>query len=214
MPSIGRLTLLHVQIYATNLGIRRFNSMGRKLIALNKYYPLRRIEMQRREIALASILILTAVVSSAHAQSRTRHVVRRELEAKYAKVVEAYRNKDIKAFMENKTPDFTGKSLNGSIATREQVEAGVKQHMERIKKLNYLKIEIKNITVIGDVAVAITTQAFSRVVSDAQGQEHTVVSKGTTHRDTWVKTENGWMLKSVEELKQGKEYVDGQAMTP
>ena len=170
--------------------------------------------MKTRHVTLASILILVAVLSSAYAQRRLRHVVRKELEVKYAKVVEAYRNKDIKAFMQNKAPDFTGKSLSGNVATREQVEAGVKQRMERIKKLNYLKIEIKNITVIGDVAVAITTQDFSRVVTDAQGQEHTVVSEGTTHQDTWVKTENGWMLKSVEELKQGKEYVDRQAMTP
>ena len=170
--------------------------------------------MKTRQVTLASILILAAVLSSVHAQNRTRHVVRRGLEVKYAKVVEAYRNKDIKAFMENKTPDFTGKSLNGNVATREQVEAGVKQRMERMKKLNHLKIEIKNITVIGGVAVAITTQDFSRVVTDAQGREHTVVSKGTTHRDTWVETENGWMLKSVEEIKQGKEYVDGQATTP
>ena len=170
--------------------------------------------MQTQQATLASILILVAVLSSAHAQNRTRHVIRRELEAKYAKVAEAYKNKDIKAFMENKTPDFTGRSLRGNVATREQVEAGVKQRMERIKRLNYLKIEIKNITVTGDVAVAITTQDFSRVVTDAQGQEHTVVSKGTTHRDTWVKTESGWALKSVEELKQGKEYVDGQVKKP
>lgn len=170
--------------------------------------------MRTRQVTSASVLILAAVVSSAHAQGRARHVVRRELEAKYAKVAEAYRNKDIKAFMENKTPDFTGRSLNGNVATREQVEAGVKQRMERIRRLNHLKIEIKNITVTGEVAVAITTQDFSRVVTDARGQEHTVVSKGTTHRDTWVRTESGWMLKSVEELKQGKEYVDGRAATP
>ena len=167
--------------------------------------------MQPQLKILASILVFGALVSSAIAQSQTRHTVRRELEAKYAKVVEAYRNKDIKAFMEDKTPDFTGKSLNGSVATREQVEASVKQHMERIKKLNYLKIEIGNITVTGDVAVAITAQEFSRVVTDAQGQEHTVVSKGTTHRDTWVRTENGWKIKSVEELTQGTEVIDGQA---
>src|SRR5687768_5643578 len=122
--------------------------------------------MKTRQVTLASILILVAVLSSAHAQRRTRHVVRKELEAKYAKVIEAYRNKDLKAFMENKAPDFTGKSLNGNVATREQVEAGVKQRMARIRRLNYLKIEIKNITVIGDVAVAITTQDFSRVVPD------------------------------------------------
>jgi len=51
-------------------------------------------------------------------------------------------------------------------------------------------------------------------VADGQGQEHTVVSKGTTHRDRWVKVENGWMLQSVEELVQGKESVDGQSISP
>lgn len=166
--------------------------------------------MQPQLRLLALILVFGAVASLAHAQSRTRHVVRKELEAKYEKVAEAYRNKDIKAFMEDKTPDFTGTSLNGNVATREQVEAGVKQRMERIKKLNYLKIEVKNITVNEDTAIAITTQEFSRVVTDAEGKEHTVVSSGTTHRDTWVKTENGWKMKSVEELEQGTETIDGQ----
>lgn len=170
--------------------------------------------MQARLKIFTLILVIIALDSSAIAQSRMRHTVRKELVAKYAKVVEAYRNKDIKAFMEDKTPDFTGKSLNGSISTREQVEAGVKQRMDRIKRLNYLKIEIGNITVTGDVAVAITTQEFSRVITDAQGQEHNVVSKGTTHRDTWVRTEDGWKMRSVEELTQGTEVIDGQADKP
>jgi hypothetical protein len=167
--------------------------------------------MQTQSKVLASILfVFIAGTSLVHAQSRTRHTVRKELTAKYEKVIEAYRNKNIVAFMQDKTSDFTGTSLNGNVATREQVEAGVKQRMERIKKLNYLKIEIKNITVAGDTAVAITTQEFSRVVTDREGKEHTVVSSGTEHRDTWVKTEDGWKMKSVEELKQGTETIDGQ----
>jgi len=167
--------------------------------------------MQTQLRILALILVFGVVASLAHAQSRTRHVVRKELTAKYEKVVEAYRNKDIEVFMEDKTPDFTGTALNGKVANREQVEAGVKQRMERIKTLNYLKIGIKNITITGNIAIAITTQEFSRVITDAQGKEHTVVSSGTTHRDTWMKTENGWKLKSVEELTQGTEKIDGQS---
>lgn len=170
--------------------------------------------MWKRLIALIWVLPFATLVSPAHVQNQPQRVVRKELEVKYAKVVEAYKDRDIKAFMANKTPDFTGKSVNGGLATREQVEAGVKQRMERIKRLNYLKIKIKEFTVTGDEAVAITTQEFSRVVADAQGREHTVVSKGTTHRDTWVRTESGWMLRSVEELVQGKEIVDGQSIKP
>jgi ketosteroid isomerase-like protein len=165
-------------------------------------------------VALASALALGAGAHPARTQSRSQRHVRKELEAKYAKVAEAYRNKDIRAFMENKTPDFTGKSLGGQVATREQVEAGVRQRMGRIKRLNHLRIRINKLSVAGDVAVAVTTQEFSRVVTDPQGREHTVVTRGTTHRDTWVRTGEGWMLKSVEELKQGREYVDRRAVSP
>lgn len=168
------------------------------------------IDMRVRLSALILIVALGGGTAYPRAQGLDEHAVRKELEAKYAKVVEAYKNKDIKAFMENKTPDFTARSLNGRVATRQQVENGVKQRMERIIRLNYLKIEIKQLTITGDEAVAITTQEFSRVVADGQGQERTVVSAGTTHRDRWVKTANRWMLKSVEELAQGKESVEGQ----
>ena len=166
--------------------------------------------------AIAHVFILLhimALAALAQAQNHNRRSVLKELEAKYAKVAEAYKYKDIKAFMENKTPDFTGKSLSGNVSSRDQVEAGVRQRMERIKKLNHLRIKIKSLTVTADEAVAITTQEFSRVVTDSQGRDHAVVSKGTTHRDTWVMTEKGWMLRSVEELVQGKEYVDGRPVT-
>ena len=170
--------------------------------------------MRVRLLTLAAVALFGAVVPQGYAQSRRERAVRRELEATYAKVAEAYRNKDIKAFMDDKTADFTARSLNGNVATREQVEAGVRQRMGRIKRLNYLKVKLKELTVTGDVAVAITTQEFSRVVADAQGNERTVVSKGTTHRDTWVKTPAGWKIKTVEELTQGKELIDGRAPTP
>ena len=178
------------------------------LIMRGKIHP-RGINMRILLSALILIVALGGGTTFSRAQSPDEHAVRKELEAKYAKVAEAYKNKDIKAFMENKTPDFTARSLNGRVATRQQVENGVKQRMDRIVRLNYLKIEIKQLTVTGDEAVAITTQEFSRVVADGQGQERTVVSEGTTHRDRWVKTESGWMLKSVEELAQGKESVGG-----
>jgi hypothetical protein len=166
-------------------------------------------------MALAAVALLAGLIPSSRAQKPADgRDARRELEAKYAKVSEAYRKKDIGAFMENKTPDFTGKSLNGVVRTREQVEAGVRQRMERIRKLNYLKIKIEKLTVGDGVAVAITSQEFSRVVADAQGVERTVVSKGTRHRDTWVKTPAGWKMKSVEELTQGREIVDGRDATP
>ncbi len=170
--------------------------------------------MRIRIVCLCGMAALALTGLPAHATSENERAVRKELEARYARVVEAYRRKDIAAFMADKTPDFTGRSLSGKMGTREQVEAGVKQRMERILRLNYLRIRIHKLTVRGDQAEAITSQEFSRVVADPQGREHTVVGKGTMHRDTWVRTADGWKMKRVEELKQGHETVDGQLVRP
>jgi ketosteroid isomerase-like protein len=139
-----------------------------------------------------------------------RHRVRKELEALYVKQAEAYKAKDIKAFMENKTPDFSLKLLSGQTLSREQMESGVKQRMDRIKSVNYLVIKIEELTVTGKEAVAITTQEFSRTVTDQEGSDHAVVTRGTKHRDMWVKTSEGWKMKSVEELIQGQQTVGGK----
>jgi len=157
-----------------------------------------------------ALVLATIWICPAPARAQERHAVRKDLEAKYAKLAEAYKKKDIKMFMEDKAPDFSAKSLDGKVMTREQVEAAVKQRMDRIKAVNELKVEVGDITVTGDTALVATTQHFSRVVTGPDGKDHAVVTSGTTHRETWVKTAAGWKIKQVEETKQGKETVDGE----
>jgi ketosteroid isomerase-like protein len=150
------------------------------------------------------------LVGASVAPAEERHALRKLLEASQARVAEAFKKKDIKMFMEGGAPDFTLKGLNGKVMTREQVEAAVKRLMDRIKSVNELRVEVGDITITGDTAVVVTTQHFSRVIAGPDGKDHTVVTSGTMHRETYVKTAAGWKIKQVEETKQGKEIVDGE----
>jgi membrane-associated protease RseP (regulator of RpoE activity) len=153
-----------------------------------------------------------SVIAESLAPTKERQALRKELEAKCAKLEEAFKKKDIKMLTEDSgsTSDFSLTFLNGKTATREELQEGLKQRMDRIKSVNHLKIELGNITVTEDKAVVITTQNFSRVITGPDGKDHTVVTSGTTHRETYVKTPQGWKIKHVEEIKQGKETVDGE----
>jgi pimeloyl-ACP methyl ester carboxylesterase len=169
------------------------------------------------EIHLDEPDLVVAAIREVVDAVKERQALRKKLEAGCAKVAEAYRKKDIKMFMEggDATPDFSltlldGKTLDGKTVTREQTEAAIKQKMDRIKSVNYLRVEIGDITVTGNTAVVITTQHFSRVITGPDGKEHTVVTSGTVHRETWVKTATGWKCKHIQETKQGKEIVDGE----
>ena len=136
--------------------------------------------------------------------------VRRELEAAYARLAAAYEKKDADAFMLDRTPDFTAKSHFGPVAGFQQVRSGVQRRMERIQRVNFLRLHIRELSVRGTEAVAVTSQEFSRLVTDREGKEHTVVSTGTVQRETWVKTGAGWKMKSLEELEPGTQTVDGK----
>lgn len=162
------------------------------------------------EIHLDEPDLVVAAIREVVDAVKERQALRKELEAGSAKVAEAYKKKDIKMFMEGGHPDFSLTLLNGKTVTREQGEAAVKRNMDRIKSVNYLKIEIGDITVTGNTAIVVTTQHFSRVIAGPDGKEHTVVTSGTVHRETWVKTATGWKCKHIQETKQGKEIVDGE----
>lgn len=142
----------------------------------------------------------------------TKDPEHRAIAASYRRAMEAYENKDLAGFFANKTQDFTAKSLKGQIATRDDAEEGVRRRFERIKYVDHLDICIRSLEVKGKEATAITVQEFSRVVTDPEGKEHTFVTSGTVHRDSWVKTTGGWMIKGLEELEQGQETMDGKSI--
>jgi len=145
--------------------------------------------------------------------------VRREFEAIFAKKITEYKAQfeSVKKGEKLKPecePNLVLKNLKGEMLTCEQITAERQAKFERIKAINYLKIEIGNIELNGDEATVFTTQNFSRVVPGNDGKDHTIVTDGTVHKEFWIKTEKGWQSKGFEEVKQGVVTVDGQPLSP
>ncbi len=138
--------------------------------------------------------------------------VRRELEKQYAKLSEALRNKDFKAFHALRTNDFSTRDLNGQPQTTEQMIARTRLLLERIQPPIKAIFEIDTIDLRGNVAVATIHQKFSRMQLVA-GQLRKVETS-VTQDETWVKTEDGWKLKFVEKERNPLRYIDGKRVEP
>lgn len=134
--------------------------------------------------------------------------VRKEFEAIFAKQIADYkaqfesvrRGERLKPEC---APDFVLKRPNGATLTCEQITAERQAKFQRIKAINYLKIEIGNIELDGNGAVVFTTQSFSRIVPGTDGRDYTITTDGTVHKEFWTKTDKGWQSRGFEEVKQG-----------
>lgn len=138
--------------------------------------------------------------------------VRRELEKQYAKLSEALRDKDFEAFHALRTNDFSTRDLNGKPQTTEQMIARTRLLLERIQPPIRATFEIDTIDLRGDVFVATIHQKFSRMQLVA-GQLRKVETS-VTQDETWVKTDDGWKLKFVDNERNPLRYIDGKRVEP
>jgi hypothetical protein len=138
--------------------------------------------------------------------------VRRELEKQYAKLSEALSNKDLAAFLALRTSDFSTRDFNGQPHTTEQMTARTRLLLERIQPPIKSKFEIETIDLRGNVAVATVRQEFSRMQLVA-GQLRKVETS-VTQDETWVKTNDGWKLKFVDNERDLLRFIDGKRVEP
>jgi ketosteroid isomerase-like protein len=163
-------------------------------------------------VRLITVCVSLLVLAATLAAQTNSQAVRKQIEQSYAKLTQAYEHKDVGLFMQNKTPDYTVKGPSGNVFTRAEIQQLAQANMERIKKVNYLKITITDLKLNGNTAVVDSTQDFSRVVTAPNGSEHTLEMKNAKHREQWVKTTAGWQVKAMEVTNTGEEYTDGQRM--
>ena len=125
--------------------------------------------------------------------------VRQQLAANYAKIVKGFKKGDPAAWEAFLVPEFKLKLFNGSVQDRQWVVGYVRNNAKTFKVLK-LSMVIKELTIEGDDATAVVEQKSSRSFNDDQGKAHRL-DVGALQRETWTRTPNGWMLKSVEEWK-------------
>ncbi|HEY0380447.1 MAG TPA: alpha/beta hydrolase fold domain-containing protein [Pyrinomonadaceae bacterium] len=134
---------------------------------------------------------------------------KRAIEARVAESVEAMRRHDTPGRMAGFAPDWKGKLKDGEVITLKDLEESFRQQDRTI-----LSVAPESGTVVdtielnGNEATVHTSQRFVRTVRGGDGQP-VEVRTGVTHKEVWVKTERGWLSKSIEELEQGPTFVNG-----
>lgn len=155
-----------------------------------------------------------AVVTEIRAQtarpqlSREEEEAKRAIEARLAASLEAMRRKDVRSRLEGFTPDWKGKLKDGEMITLKDLE----EHFQRQSSILSISPEsgtvVDTIELKGNEATVHTSQRFVRTVQGGDGKP-VEVRTSITHKEVWVKTERGWLIRYIEELEQGPTLVNG-----
>ena len=165
---------------------------------------------------LAVILIATVFVCLTAVPHRAQDDanVRRELENQYKKLAEAHERKDLKTIVGLKTADFHAIFPDGRVGDSRVMEQYSRQFLESNHPPFNLRFTIKKLDVSenGLIAVAEVFQELSRQREMAGKLRK--VDTSVMQRETWAKTTEGWKLKSVDNVRDQKRFVEGKRVDP
>lgn len=160
-------------------------------------------------------LLLTASFfgsGAVHAQDDSE--IRKELEAQYKKLAEAHDRKDLKAIVALKTADFHSIFPDGRVGDSRMMAEYSRQFLENNQPPYNQKFTIQKLAVSENklIAVAEIFQELTRY-RELEGKRRKV-DTSVFQRETWAKTADGWKLKSVDNVRDLKRFVDGKRVDP
>ena len=163
-------------------------------------------------IVFAALTISCLNMATVHAQGESD--VRKELEAQYKRLAEAHDRQDLKTIVGLKTADFHAIFPDGRVGDSKQMEQYSKQFLESNQPPYNIRITIEKLTVSENklIAVAEVLQEITRY-RDLVGKRRKV-DTSVVQRETWAKTSDGWKLKSVDNVRDQKRFVDGKRVDP
>jgi hypothetical protein len=158
------------------------------------------------------IISFTCLNVVVHAQDDAD--IRSALEAQYKKLAEAHDRKDLKAIVALKTADFHAIFVDGRVGDVKIMEQYSKQFIETNQPPFNIRVTIQKLTVSENklIAVAEVFQEATRY-RDLAGKRRKV-DTSVVQRETWAKTPDGWKLKSVDNVRDMKRFVDGKRVDP
>lgn len=168
--------------------------------------------MKKRPIFRFALILIVAVAATATAQDDVE--VRQELEAQYKKLAEAHDRKDLKTIASLKTSDFHAISPDGMVNDVKMMEQYTKQFIESNRPPFNIRNTIQKLSISDNKLIAVVEvfQEASRQ-RDMAGKLRKV-DTSVLQRETWVKTPDGWKLKSVDNVRDQKRFVDGKRVDP
>jgi ketosteroid isomerase-like protein len=170
------------------------------------------MNMKKQMSVAFFIVALICLNVMVHAQDDAD--VRRELEAQYKKLAEAHDRKDLKAIIALKTSDFHAVFTDGRVGDSKLMEQYSKEFLERNQPPFNLRFTIQKLTVSYNklIAVAEVFQQAARY-QDLRAKRRKVETS-VIQREIWAKTPDGWKLKSVDNVRDQKKFVDGRRVDP
>jgi ketosteroid isomerase-like protein len=159
-------------------------------------------------VLLAAVFVLCGLAALAQdaAENSSRddeRQARQEVEAALAARNEALNRQDTKRVRAFLAPDFTVKLPNGKVVTREEAEkAYVEKPATPARQIEQTysveKFKLKGGAAVAEVSFTNTTRLRLKDGSDYEARSR------TRHRETWVKTPDGWKLRMIDGLSVGE----------
>jgi ketosteroid isomerase-like protein len=168
--------------------------------------------MKKRPMFLFALILTAAGAVAILAQDDAE--VRKELEAQYKKLAEAHDRKDLKTIASLKTSDFHAITPDDRVNDVKVMEQYTKQFIESNQPPFNIRNTIQKLSVSENKLVAVVEvfQEASRQ-RDLAGKLRKV-DTSVLQRETWVKTADGWKLKSVDNVRDQKRFIDGKRVDP
>ncbi|MBI3409571.1 MAG: nuclear transport factor 2 family protein [Planctomycetes bacterium] len=148
----------------------------------------------------------------AKAEDENTRRVRKELDEQYLKLAEANQKRDLKAILALRTPDFSTKGPKGQSSNYKQMAEVSKKLVEAMRPPIQLQNTILELTLDQNEAKATVLQEFSRMQNMAGKIRK--VETSAIQRETWVRTDEGWKLKFVDDVHDRRWLVDGTRVDP
>jgi hypothetical protein len=163
-------------------------------------------------LALSALMFSCSILLPVHAQDDAE--VRKELEAQYKRLAEAHDKQDLKTIVGLKTADFHSIFPDGRVGDSKLMEQYSKQFLESNLPPYNIRVTIQKLNVSENklIAVAEVLQEVTRY-REMEGKRRKV-DTSVLQRETWAKTSDGWKLKSVDNVRDQKRFVDGKRVDP
>ena len=138
--------------------------------------------------------------------------VRSEIEAQYAKRDQAFKNKEFDFLKSQEASDYTEKTKDGAVRSKEESDALSDQVATMVKEVADQGTKVESVKA-GDADgeyIVVSSDHGRLTLATPDGQTHEAVGR-SRQRDVWVRTDEGWKIKYHEELESTVQ-IDGKTV--
>lgn len=161
------------------------------------------------------LIVFTLVLTLASAAiGQDNADIKKAIDAQYTKLAEAHDRKDLKAILALKTADFNTILPDGTVTDAKAMEDYSRAWLERNQPPFNIRFTIEKLAVSPNRTIAVA-DVFQQVTrsQDVAGKRRKIET-GIRQRETWTLTNEGWKLKSVDNVHDATKSVDGIPVDP